>query len=144
MPDYPADTPRRPADQLRRIVRYQRWVVAILLAQLALWVGYVVIGAVRGAPIADGLRFPTILSFILGGVGAIYTFLLYWTIHGPFLALSMGLAAVPPCIGTLVLLLANNAATTTLKEHGVRVGLLGAFESDISDDNPDDEVDEGW
>lgn len=144
MPDFTDDAPRRPAEQLRRIARYQRWVVAILLAELALWVGFLVIGAIRGAPISGGLRFPTILTFILGGVGAIYTFLLYWTARGPFMAAMMGLAAVPPCLGTLVLLLANTTATKVLKDHGIRTGLFGAFEADIPDDIPDDEDDAGW
>jgi len=144
MPDFTDDRPRRPADELRRIVRYQRWVVAILLAQIALWVGYIAIGLVRGAPVVGGLRFPTLLTFILGGVGGIYTFLLYWSIRNPFIAIVMGAGTVVPCIGVLVLLAANTAATSILKDHGVRVGFLGAFESDIPDDSLADEDDAGW
>ena len=105
------DPPRRPAAELRRIIRYQRWVMAVLLAELALWIGYLVIGFVRGAPIAVGLRFPTVLSIILGGVGGIYTFLLYWTVRGPFMAIIMGVAALPPALGAIVLLIANGLAT---------------------------------
>src|SRR6476661_1207590 len=139
MPDFDDLSPRRPAAQLRRIARYQRWVVSILLAELALWVGYLVIGAVRGAPIYAGLRFPTILSLILGGVGGIYTFLLYWTVRGPFVAMMMGIAAVPPVLVSIVLLLANTTATTVLKDQGIRTSLFGTFESDIPDDTLDDE-----
>ena len=130
---------RRPADELRRIARYQRWVVAVLLAELALWVGYLVIGAVRGEPLAIGMRFPIVLTLILGGVGGVYTFLIYWTIRGPFLAIVMGLAALPPALGTIVLLLANTTVTRILSDHGIRAGLLGAFEADIPDDEPEDD-----
>jgi hypothetical protein len=138
------ETPRRPAMELRRIARYQRWVVAVILAEIALWVGFIAISWLRDSPLNDGLRIPIVFSFILGGVGGVFTFLLYWTIRGPLAALLHGLAAVPPALGTLVLLLANTTATTVLKDHGVRVGIFGAFESDIPDDPPDDELDADW
>jgi hypothetical protein len=138
------DVPRRPAEELRRIARYQRWVVAVILAEVALWVGFIAISWLRDSPFNDGLRIPIVFSFILGGVGGIFTFLLYWTVRGPLAAMLHGLTAVPPALGTLVLLLANTTATTVLKNHGVRVGIFGAFEADIPDDPPDDEFDGDW
>jgi len=144
MPEPEDDAPRRPADQLRRIARYQRWVVALILAQLALWVGYVLLTLFRGDSVGAGLGFPVTLTFILGGAGGIYTFLLYWTVRGPFAAVVMGLGAVPPCLGLLVLVAANAAATAVLKANGVPVLMFGgAIESDI-DDEPDDEDDADW
>ena len=116
----------------------------MILAEIALWVGYIAIGWLRDSPFNDGLRIPVVFSLILGGVGGIFTFLLYWTIRGPLAAILHGLAAVPPALGTLVLLLANTAATTVLKNHGVRVGIFGAFETDIPDDHPEDEDDMDW
>jgi hypothetical protein len=145
MPEPEDGAPRRTADELRRIARYQRWIIGIMLAQLALWVGYILIAAARGADVHAGLRLPTIITFALGGVGGIYTFLLYWTIRGPFAAVVMGLGAVPPCIGLLVLLTVNGAATAVLRANGVRVWLLGgAIEGDIPDWEGGDEEEEGW
>ncbi len=62
------ENPRRPADELRRIARYQRWLIAVLLAQLLLWVVYVVLSARHGFG-DDGFRFTGILTVILGCVG---------------------------------------------------------------------------
>jgi hypothetical protein len=142
MADSEDDAPRFAADELRRIARYQRWVVATLLAQLALWVGYVLLSG--GRDVRGGLGFPTILTFILGGVGGIYTFLLYWTVRGPFAAVVMGLGAVPPCMGVLVLLLAHGTATTALRTNGVPVGVFGADLDAIDDRHPYDDEDAGW
>ncbi len=147
MPDFDDDhPPRRPADELRRIVRYQRWIVAVVLAQIALWLGFVLLSWVRGDRPEAGLGFPTVLTFILGGVGGIFAFLTYWSIRGPFAAIVMGLGSMPPCMGILVLMVVNSTATNVLKANGVRVRFFwGALESDITDDHElDDEEDEGW
>ncbi|MCX6924360.1 MAG: hypothetical protein NT154_14270 [Verrucomicrobia bacterium] len=40
------------------------------------------------------------------------------------------LAAFFPCVGLITLLLINHFATRALRRHGVRVGLMGAVESD--------------
>jgi hypothetical protein len=139
------DAPRRAADELRRIARYQRWVIAIMLAQAALWVGYLLLSYARGENPREGLGLPVRLTFILGGVGGIFTFLLYWTLRGPFLALVMGLAAVPPCFGMLVMVVASAKATEVLKQNGVRVAwLFGAFDGDIHDYEELDTDDAGW
>jgi H+/Cl- antiporter ClcA len=138
--------PRRPADQLRRIARYHRWVIAVMIAQVTLWLGYLIVGFARDFDIHDGLRFPTIFSMILGGVAAVFIFLLYWTLRGPFSALIMGVAAIPPCIGILALLAASTTATAALRTSGIPVGLLGAADHDIPDDHLPYEFDEdeGW
>jgi hypothetical protein len=143
---HPDDFTRRPNDQLRRIARYQRWVIAVLFAQIALWAAYLALAAIRGEVVFEGRRVPFILTFVLGGVGGIFSFLLYWTLRGPFAAVVMGLATVVPCIGVLVLLTANSTATAALRTHGIPVGLLGAADPDIPDDRApyDLDDDEGW
>ena len=40
-------------------------------------------------------------------------------------------AAFFPCVGLITLLLINFQATRMLRKHGVRVGLMGAVESDL-------------
>jgi hypothetical protein len=145
MPEFEDDRPRHSPEDLLRVARYQRWVVAVMLAQLALWGGYVLLSMGGRGDLRDGMRFPMILTFILGGVGAIYSFLLYWTARGPILAVIMGVAALLPCMGLLVLLTVHGTATTFLKENGVRVGFFGADLDSIGDIGPlDDDDDAGW
>jgi len=140
------DDPRRPADELRRIARYHRWVIAIFLAEAALWFGFLALAAIRGDVVFEALRVPVFLTFVLGGVGGIFVFLLYWTLRGPLTAIVMGLGALPPCIGLLAFLAANATAAAALRTHRIEVGLLGASDEDIRDDRApyDLDEDEGW
>lgn len=137
----------RSAEELRRIVRYQRWLVAVVLAQLALWAGFIVLnglGGGRGA--GDAVRFPVVLTFILGAVGGVFVFLLSWELRGAFAAVAFGLATVVPCMGLLILTLVNGYASAELKKHGVKVGLFGASLEDV-DRRPNpyaDDEDAGW
>lgn len=137
----------RSPDSLRRIVRYQRWLIAVVLAQLALWLGFVALTALgRGRVTDDTMSFPVVLTLILGGVGGIYVFLLSWELRGAFGAFVFGLATVVPCMGLIVLTLVNGYATAELRKYGVTVGVFGASPADV-DDRPspyDDDADAGW
>src|SRR5687767_13815661 len=76
----------RSAEELRRIIRYQRWLIAVVLAQLALWGGFVALGVLGRGGFGGGVNFPIVLTFILGGVGGIFVFLISWELRGPFAA----------------------------------------------------------
>lgn len=135
----------RSADELRRIVRYQRWLVAVVLAQLALWVGFIALTALSGGRGDGGVRFAMTLTFILGGVGGVFVFLLSYSLRGAFAAVVFGLATVVPCMGLIILTLVNGYASAELKKHGVKVGLFGASLEDVDKrPNPYDEEDAGW
>jgi len=137
-------TPERSVEALKRIARYQRWLIAVVLAQLALWGGFVGL-MVLSEGRTGGMQFPVVLTFILGAVGAVYVFLLSWELKGPFAALVFAPATVLPCMGLLVLTLVNGYASTELKRHGVKVGVFGASERDVTD-RPSlyDDEDAGW
>jgi hypothetical protein len=135
----------RSLDSLRRIARYQRWLIAVVLAQLALWGGYIAILVLSG-PRRPHMDFPVILTFILGGVGGIFVFLLSWELRGAFAALIFGLATFVPCMGLLILTLVNGYATNELRKNGVKVGVFGASLANI-EDRPSlygDDEDAGW
>lgn len=153
MPDWDdTDAPGAPApaertvEELQRVARYQRWIVSVVLAQLALWGGFVLLGLL-GNRFSDSLRFPIVLTFVLGGVGAIYVFLLCWELkRGEIVALVLGAATIVPLMGLLVLTLVNGYATTELRKNGVRVGLFGAAQADVAARRSPFEEDEdaGW
>jgi hypothetical protein len=135
---------RRPADDLRRLVRYQRWVMGVVLAQIALWIGFLLLSLVRGDSIGDGLGFPVTVTVVLGCVGGIFAFLIYCTARNPVIALVMGAACIPPFLGLLALTVVNGVATRALEADGVLVGMFGA-DADAVEDVPGlyDEQD-GW
>lgn len=134
----------RSADGLRRIVRYQRWLIAVVLAQLALWGGFIALLLLsKGRD--NEVQFPVIFTVILGVVGGVFVFLLSWELRGPFAATVFGLATVVPCMGLLILTLVNGYATTELRKHGVPVGVFGARLADIDDrPSPYEDEDAGW
>ncbi len=72
----------RSPEQLRRIIRYQRWLIAVVLGQLALWIGSIALTVIkRRADFDDGMNFPVLLTFILGCVGGIFVFLTAWELR---------------------------------------------------------------
>ncbi|QJW95488.1 hypothetical protein [Frigoriglobus tundricola] len=140
-PDWPG---ARSADGLKRIARYQRWLIAVVLAQLALWLGFIALTLLNSGR-APGIDFPGVLTLILGGVGGVFVFLLAWELRGAFAAVVFGLATLVPCIGLIVLTLVNGYASTELRKHGVKVGVFGAGLADIdSRESLYDDEDAGW
>jgi len=136
----------RSPDQLRRIVRYQRWLIAVVLAQLMLWLGFIALMVLaRDRDVDDMMPFPMVLTLFLGVVGGIFVALTAWELRGGFAAVVFGLATFVPCMGLIVITLVNGYATTELKKHGIRVGIFGATVADI-DDRPSlyDDEDAGW
>src|SRR5689334_3924872 len=101
------EAPRRPADDLRRLARYQRWIVGVVLAQVALWIGFLMLSLVRGHGIGDGMGFPLTLTAALGLAGGAFAFLIYSTVRNPVIGLVMGAACVPPFLGVLALVVVN-------------------------------------
>jgi hypothetical protein len=136
--------PRRPADELRRIARYQRWIVAVVLAQLGLWVGCILLPLSRGSGFTNGSGFALTLTVILGCVGGVYSFLIYWSDRNPIWAVVMGLASIPPFLGFLTLAAVNSVATRMLKTNGVPVGMFGADIAAIEDEPGFYDEDAGW
>lgn len=133
--------PERPVEALKRIARYQRWLIAVVLAQLALWAGFIVLMPLLGGSV----QFPVVLTFILGCVGGIYVFMLSWELKGPFAAFVFAPATIFPCMGLLILTLVNGYASAELKRHGIKVGVFGASERAITE-RPSlyDDEDAGW
>ncbi|WP_439620427.1 hypothetical protein [Gemmata sp.] len=145
MPESDDAAPRLPADVLRRVARYQRWVIACVLSQLTMWLGLLVLGILNGEWV--DVEVPLFLTFVLDLAGAAFSFLIYWTVRDPFWAVVMGLAAVPPIMGLLTMTAVNGTATATLTRNGVRVGFFGAELNEIEGDwfgAYDDEEDAGW
>ncbi len=59
-------------------------------------------------------------------VATVFVFLLATKLYGTGLGIVLGILTLIPLLGLLVLLIVNAKATSTLREHGIKVGLLGA------------------
>jgi hypothetical protein len=134
----------RSSEELKRIVRYQRWLIGLVLAQLALWMWWGVLevaGAGRGPHDAARL----LLGAVVLAAGA-FVFMLECTLNGVAAGLFGGLLALIPGLGLLFQVMANQAATTDLKKHGLTVGTFGASpaEVDVCRCPYDIDEDAGW
>jgi len=131
-------------DELKRIARYQRWVIACVLAQITMWLCLLVLSFLERGWVDTDI--PLFLTVLLDLAGAVYAFLIYWTMRNPFLAVVMGLASIPPLLGLLALTAVNSTATRTLNANGVHVGFFGADLNKMEEEGGiyyDDE-DAGW
>jgi hypothetical protein len=107
----------RSADELRRIIRYQRWLIAVVLGQLVVWGGFIALSMLGKIGLTNGaINVPITITFILGCVGGIFVFLLSYELRGTFAALAFGGMTVFPCMGLLILTLVNGYATTELRK----------------------------
>ena len=125
----PAETPLR--EQLRRVARFQRWVLLALLASILMF-GFAVIigtGVVQVPPTGRALFSAAYWGLSLFMLVAV--FLLARQFLHPAVAVLCSLAMFIPFVSLIVLLIINQKATNYLREYGVRVGFLGVDPSSI-------------
>ncbi|MGO9115730.1 MAG: hypothetical protein ACLP9L_41520 [Thermoguttaceae bacterium] len=65
---------------------------------------------------------------ILGAIvaGVVFAVLLAIRVYSTGAGILMGLLAIVPCLGLVMLLIINQAATKRLTQNGIKVGFFGA------------------
>jgi hypothetical protein len=121
--NYAAPPPAGRTD-LREIAVRQRMIMICILSYLLLVVAQFVV--------------PPPLRIVLGLVAlgvtitaTVFVFMLSLALYGTAAGIVLGLLTLIPLIGLIVLLIVNGKATNILREHGIRVGLLGANPNQI-------------
>jgi len=129
MSDNPYEPPQTPTAatgvlsgdfaDVRSVAKYQKAILICILIQI-------------GAVISQ-FALPPALAPLLGiamiGVSlisAILVFLLAIKVYGVGLGIVLGVLALVPLLGLLILLMVNGKATRILTDNGIKVGLLGA------------------
>lgn len=121
MSQFPAEPPDQSLshDDLQTIAGRQKGIiVCILIYLLALPTQFLLPEELRALL---GLGVGVVMI-----VGAVFVFLLATKLYGTGLGVLLGILALIPLLGLIVLLIVNGKATNTLKSHGIAVGLLGA------------------
>ena len=109
---------------LRSIAIYQKVILVCILVNIITYAGQFLLPTdLRWLAIVVGL--PT------GLTGTVFVFLLSTKVHNVVAGILLGLLALIPCIGFIVLYYINGKATNALQANGIRVGLLGASLSDL-------------
>ncbi|MDB5336896.1 MAG: hypothetical protein JWN70_2515 [Planctomycetaceae bacterium] len=111
-------------EDLRSVAQYQRGILVCILINIAGFFGQIML--------PPEIRPIVFVGFgLVGLVSTILVFMLALKIYGTGAGIILGILALIPCIGLLVLLVINGKATKILQENGIKVGLLGADPSKI-------------
>lgn len=106
------------------VARYQKGIIWCILVQLFCYV----------LPIFMPPTLVTLFYLLMLGtaIGSLfYTVMLATQVYSTGVAILMGILALLPCFGLLVLLIINGKATSILRANNIKVGLLGADMSSL-------------
>jgi hypothetical protein len=113
-------------DNLKSVAIYQKGILVCLLVILLVFLVGLLVPRER---ILLGVMS---LVYLTASITAtVFVFLLATKVYSPGLGILLGFLAFIPCLGLLVLLRINGKATSILRAHGFRVGLMGANLSDF-------------
>ncbi len=114
----------RDRDDLRSIAIYQKGIMVCILANI------IIVGVQFLIP--KQLRFALALVALAVTVAeVVFIFLMTTKVYSVGLAVVLGLLTLIPLVGLIMLLIVNGKATSILRRHGIRVGLMGARLADI-------------
>lgn len=125
-PQYVGVVAGQPEDRekLRRVARYQRWVLRALLFNILI-TALVMLNAIAGY--SETLSMIGLVFGLVAAVaGMISICLLANEIYNIVIAIVCAVLMFVPCISLLTLAVVNGKATTYLQQRGVRVGFMGA------------------
>jgi hypothetical protein len=122
--DYAAPLPRPRVDLRTIAIRQRRVIFCIPAYFLALIVQFV---------LPPDLITSGLFMIVMMITAAVFVFMLALDVYGIVEGIIMGILAMVPLVGLIVLLLINNRATRLLRQHGIRVGLFGADMSQVPD-----------
>jgi hypothetical protein len=87
--------------------------------------------------------FPPELRIVLGIAaaavsitGAVFIFMLALSLYNTGAGIVLGILTLVPILGLIILLIVNGRATTVLRQHGLKVGLMGADLKQIPQTGP--------
>jgi predicted RNA-binding Zn-ribbon protein involved in translation (DUF1610 family) len=109
-------------EDLKQIASYQRGVILCILVQFLAYIAYGALSRVN--PIMAAIPSLVVLGAVIAGV--VFAVLLAVRVYSTGAGIAMGILAIVPCLGLIMLLIINQAATKKLTENGIKVGFLGA------------------
>jgi hypothetical protein len=109
---------------LRSIATFQKGILVCILLYFA--------AVIAQFALPPELRLFLLLGVLgLGVVATVFVFLLATHVYSTGVGVLLGILTLIPVLGLIVLLIINSKKTGILKDHGIRVGLLGANMSDL-------------
>jgi hypothetical protein len=122
---------------LRTIAVRQKAIMFCILAYFVVAIANIAVMASSPPPPAVRIV-PALLSGLLAlltlGVAitaAVFVFMLALALYDTGVGILLGILTLIPVVGLIVLLIINSKATNALRQHGIKVGLMGARTSQI-------------
>jgi hypothetical protein len=112
-------------EDLRKVASYQRAILICILIYIVTFMGQFAVPPAQRTILA-------VLTFCVSLVATVFVFMLAMKVYSRGLGILLGILAIIPCIGLLVLLMINDKATKILRQNGYKVGFLGADMSQFS------------
>ena len=112
-------TPLPARTDLRAIAVRQRAIMFCILA-------YLILVAAQFAMPQELRIIPSLLAICVSIAAAVFVFMLALSVYNTAVGIVLGILTLVPLIGLIVLLIINAKATKILRQHGIRVGLMGA------------------
>lgn len=106
-------------EDLRSVARSQKGILVCILFYFIATIGRFVLPPELHPILGIGV-------LLIGFVGAVFVFMLAIKVYRVGFGIVLGILSLVPLIGLIVLLRVNGKATGTLRQNGIKVGLLGA------------------
>ena len=123
-----AGAPGVDREKLRRVAKYQQWVIYTLLTNIII---YVLVLVARGAGFEAVSSLISLLFLPTALFGMVAIFLLAKELYNIAIGVLCALLMILPCISLLTLVIVNQGATGFLTRHAVKVGFMGANPNQI-------------
>ena len=120
---YATPLPATAGPDLRAIALRQKAVMYCILAYAVLVLTRFLVPA--GLPVAVVLLL-ALATLAVTLAAAVYVFMLAMSLYNTAAGVTLGILTLVPLVGLIVLLIINSKATNVLREHGIKVGLMGA------------------
>lgn len=121
-PTTPFAPPGIDREKLRRVAKYQQWVLYSLLANIL--INVVSVATRQSENVAVALAILAIALIVIG-CAMVSIFLLANELYNVAIAVLCALVMILPCISLITLLVVNGKATGYLQQHGLKVGFMG-------------------
>jgi hypothetical protein len=108
---------------LKQVALQQRAVNLCILAEIVVAMVRFALVSKASLPLALAMG---MIYLAVAVIGAVFIFMLAISLYSTGAGIVMGILTLVPLVGLIVLLIVNSRATRVMRNHGIKVGLLGA------------------
>ncbi len=125
----PTYGPGSDREKLRRVAKYQKWVIYALLVNIVMNIALNAVAMSAQQPGAGSLLIflgVLFVALIIAGITMVAVFMLANEVYSAAGGVLCAILMLIPCVSLITLLVLNSRATTVLQQGGVKVGFMGA------------------